>query len=429
MTGSVTGGVFLSYRREETSHLAGRLADRLTDRFGAARIFMDVDSIEPGLDFAETLQRAIDRSDVLLALIGPQWLSIVDQHGRPRLADPEDFVALEVRTALARETTRVIPVLVDGAAMPTADDLPTSLSPLARRHAVRLDHETFHSDVTGLLDRISALLDPTESAAEDVAAPVIPEPGRRRWTSTRQLVGVGTVVLLILASLFAYRLIEPNGGGDSANGSPAACGAAADDFGGEAIHPGWEIHNDATILLEDDRLEITADDGADVRGDLQGAVTAPWLSRGVTGSFSIAASVTVDPRFTYQGAGLLLYRDGDNYVRLERGFGNTDAIVFEYAEDGRHQKVHGPFDGENVVATTATSVELRLERRQTSVTAAWRPIGSGSWQELSGAASLDGDAQVGITVLNRSQPPNGDPARQPLTASFDVVVIACLAIE
>jgi hypothetical protein len=109
---------FVSYRRRESSHLAGRLYDRLADRFGESQAFIDVDAIEPGVDFAEEIGRAVAACRVLLAVIGPDWLTITDEEGRRRLDDPGDFVRLEIGAALARDV-RVIPILVEGAQMPT----------------------------------------------------------------------------------------------------------------------------------------------------------------------------------------------------------------------------------------------------------------------------------------------------------------------
>ncbi|MGH3843952.1 MAG: tetratricopeptide repeat protein [Pseudonocardiaceae bacterium] len=152
-----TQAVFLSYRREETRHIAGRLADRLTERLGSTQVFMDVDTIEPGADFAAAIAREVASCDVLIALIGPTWSTIADRRGRRRLDDPDDFVLLEIRAALEREI-RVIPVLVDGAVMPDRCDLPEGLQGLARRNAVRLDHETFRSDITTLLDAVERIL-------------------------------------------------------------------------------------------------------------------------------------------------------------------------------------------------------------------------------------------------------------------------------
>src|SRR5215475_1506818 len=166
MAGSATRGIFVSYRREDAGHVAGRLADRLTERFGTSSVFIDVDSIEPGIDFAEAIQVAIARCDVLLALIGREWATMVDDRGRRRLDDPDDYVVLELRAALERDI-RVIPVLVDGAEVPSQNSLPSLLRPLVRRNAVRLDYETFRSDAAWLVQRLGKLL----SAPENEAAP------------------------------------------------------------------------------------------------------------------------------------------------------------------------------------------------------------------------------------------------------------------
>jgi hypothetical protein len=91
---SRNGQIFISYHRQETSHVAGRLYDQLADRLGDAQVFMDVDSIEPGVDFAEVITRAVSTCDVLLALIGHQWLLLTDERGRRRLDNADDLVRL-----------------------------------------------------------------------------------------------------------------------------------------------------------------------------------------------------------------------------------------------------------------------------------------------------------------------------------------------
>lgn len=151
------GGVFLSYRRDETEHVAGRLADRLGTVFGEDRVFIDVDSIPPGEDFVEAIQQAVRQADVLLALIGPTWTRAADERGNRRLDDPEDFVVLELAEALQRGV-HVVPVLVDGAPMPRREELPPALQPLVRRNAVRVDGESFRSDVGALLERLAAVV-------------------------------------------------------------------------------------------------------------------------------------------------------------------------------------------------------------------------------------------------------------------------------
>src|SRR5213083_932948 len=145
MPGAEGGGIFVSYRRQESAHVAGRLYDRLADRFGDGEVFIDVDAIEPGVDFAAEISRAVAACQVLLAVIGPTWLTTADERGRHRLDDPDDIVRLEIEAALARDV-RVIPILVEGAHMPRRQDLPESLAGLARRNALLIRHESFRYD-------------------------------------------------------------------------------------------------------------------------------------------------------------------------------------------------------------------------------------------------------------------------------------------
>ena len=137
------GRVFISYRRQETAWPARQLYDVLVAELGADRVFKDVDDIEPGDDFVERLQSAVGSCEVLLALIGPQWLTVTDAKGARRLDDPEDFVRLEVETALNRDDVRVIPILIDNAKMPTPQELPAGLAALTRRQAVEINPVSF----------------------------------------------------------------------------------------------------------------------------------------------------------------------------------------------------------------------------------------------------------------------------------------------
>jgi hypothetical protein len=139
--------VFLSYRRDDTRHVAGRIADRLHEHF---ELFMDTDTIEPGMDFIEVIRREVGECDVLLAVMGPRWATLADAHGRRRLEDPNDWVAEEIRVALQRNI-RVIPVLVDGADMPDPQELPAELAHLASRQAMTVRHESFGPDADRLI--------------------------------------------------------------------------------------------------------------------------------------------------------------------------------------------------------------------------------------------------------------------------------------
>src|SRR5215475_13629783 len=113
---------------------------------------MDVDAIEPGLDFVKVLDEQVSGCDVLLALIGPSWVDARNEKGDRRLDDPDDFVAIEIAAALARDI-RVIPILIDGARMPKASELPESLKPLVRRHAIELRHAQFGRDAEALIEK------------------------------------------------------------------------------------------------------------------------------------------------------------------------------------------------------------------------------------------------------------------------------------
>ena len=142
MSESSPGRIFISYRRQETAWPAGRLYDVLVKHLPAEEVFKDVDNIEPGEDFVERITAAVASCDVLLALIGPQWLTMTDENGDRRLDNPEDYVRLEIEAALKRKI-RVIPILVDEARMPRAKELPPALAPLVRRNAVEINPLTF----------------------------------------------------------------------------------------------------------------------------------------------------------------------------------------------------------------------------------------------------------------------------------------------
>ncbi len=150
--------IFISYRRNDSATSAGRIYDRLEGHFGQGQVFMDVDTIQPGLDFVEVVQEAVGASDALIAVIGREWLGASDESGRRRLKNPEDLVRLEVATASARNI-RVIPVLVQGAQMPLATDLPEDLTALARRNSVEVSDARFRSDVERLIEALAPTQD------------------------------------------------------------------------------------------------------------------------------------------------------------------------------------------------------------------------------------------------------------------------------
>lgn len=207
------GRIFISYRREETAYPAGWLFDRLADHFGLHQVFKDIDSIQPGDDFVETITAAVGSCDVLLALIGNQWLTMVDSGGTRRLDLPTDFVRVEIEAALSRNV-RVIPVLVSGAAMPRPDELPASLAPLVRRQALELSPSRFESDFGRLLRVLDKTLAqppgpaaaPGGSAAAPPPAPTRAGGGLRRLLSTPKRIAAAAAVILVALLLVVVLL-------------------------------------------------------------------------------------------------------------------------------------------------------------------------------------------------------------------------------
>ncbi|MGE0294105.1 MAG: toll/interleukin-1 receptor domain-containing protein [Hyphomonadaceae bacterium] len=147
--------IFIGYRRDDTADVAGRIFDALEARFGRARVFKDVDNIPVGADFGQYIKGILPRCRVALILIGPHWADAKDGSGRPRLEDPSDWVRIEVETALATPKLQVVPVLLNGAQMPRAEQLPASLQPLLTLNAavIRRDPD-FRDDI----DRLGAAL-------------------------------------------------------------------------------------------------------------------------------------------------------------------------------------------------------------------------------------------------------------------------------
>jgi TIR domain len=156
--GGILRSIFVNYRRSDSGGEAGRLFDDLTLRFSPECVFMDVAAIEPGRDFRKAIDRSVETCSVLLALIGQEWLDLRDSQGGRRLDDANDFVRIELASALRRDIP-VVPVLVRGAKMPHVEQLPDDLKELAYRNAVELTHARWKSDVQLLLQALRPYLD------------------------------------------------------------------------------------------------------------------------------------------------------------------------------------------------------------------------------------------------------------------------------
>lgn len=175
-------GTFLSYRRDDAAGWAGRLYEYLVREWGADEVFMDIDAIAPGEDFRKAIANTMDVSDTVLVVIGPTWVNATDKAGHRRLDDERDTHRAEVVAALQAPDVRVIPVLVGGAAMPAAPQLPDPLQELAYRNAAVIDDRRFPADVRGLIDAVSQAREAaTIWAAPDsdsAATPGSPKPRR-----------------------------------------------------------------------------------------------------------------------------------------------------------------------------------------------------------------------------------------------------------
>ena len=176
------GGIFISYRRGDSEGQARALSLELANYVGKNSVFMDVDSIALGRDFRESLHESLESCDVVLALIGPDWLDIKDPGGRRRLDDPADFVRQEIATALKRNIP-VTPLLVQGASMPAQDRLPDDLKDLAFRNGFELSHTRWHSDISELAERLGL-------ANADVAPDEAPAKGAAQRVRTSQSTAV-----------------------------------------------------------------------------------------------------------------------------------------------------------------------------------------------------------------------------------------------
>lgn len=154
---SLPGTIFINYRKDDSSWNALALYNELQKYFSKDQIFKDFNTILPGDDFVVSIDNALRKCDVLLVIIGKTWLDMKDVQGRRRLEDPDDFVRLEIATALSRNI-QVIPVLFDDTPMPRAEELPDSIRLLTRRQFVEIDSKRFDDDIRKLAEAIKKVL-------------------------------------------------------------------------------------------------------------------------------------------------------------------------------------------------------------------------------------------------------------------------------
>ena len=231
-------GVFISYRREDSSGFAGRLADDLSEVFGPDSIFMDVTGIAPGIDFRKTIEQKVGECAAAVVVIGPSWIG--DAGGTARLQNATDFVRLEVAAALERDI-QVIPVLVDGATMPAAGELPPDVEPIVWRNAVELRHSRWDSDLQVLIGALEKVL-PRRTAAAPQIATTAPPPGPATATalppSSRRLlwtIAASFVVMTIAGIAYLWPSGTVRRSGDPSRSSSGS--SSSSSGGGVATLP------------------------------------------------------------------------------------------------------------------------------------------------------------------------------------------------
>jgi hypothetical protein len=202
----MTGKIFINYRRGDEPGFTHALLGRLEQAFPTGQLFIDVDNIPPGEDFVHVLDSQVARCDAFLAVIGKGWLDAKDESGSRRLDDTNDFVRIEIESAL-RQGKRVIPVLVHDARMPRPDELPETIRPLARRNAVRLTHERFRADVQGLVKALQGALEEVGVPRRYARGAI--EPGERRRTSRVALLVVGLCGVAVAGSMGVWFANQP----------------------------------------------------------------------------------------------------------------------------------------------------------------------------------------------------------------------------
>jgi len=273
--------VFVSYRRSDVGGYSGRLTDALSARLGVENVFQDVAAIGPGRDFQTEIDRSLAAADAVIAVIGPGWSSAATPTGGRRLFESDDFVRRELSSALAGQL-RVVPVLVGGAAMPRAEDLPADLADLTRRQASVLRDESFHADIDRLLTTLRRDLHPQP------ATPMFVTRGVR-------VAAAGVLILALVAATAWWALVRGSGRSNDSS-PPTGCPSLASG--------GWRE------IPVDPSNSTTIQDGTD--GSITVAVNAASWREDSAGSWQVVLSTQLQ-----NDTADSLYHEPGQYYRLQ----------------------------------------------------------------------------------------------------------------
>jgi hypothetical protein len=317
--------IFISYRRADSEGESGRLFDDLTRAYGDASVFMDVSGIEPGADFRKAIDANVSGCGVLLAVIGPAWATVTAADGSRRLDNPDDYVRLEIATALARGIP-VIPVLVHEAHMPALDLLPEDLKDLRYRNSVELTHARWNSDVTLLIaalkNYVAAVQTNPEQTVHATVSVQLPAPqpspdyaADKPPKSKLPLYVMGGVGLAIAIGAAIFAAVHKSGGSAAelvpttatqaaSQAAPAAAtqGAAATGAGvsGAGVLGKWRAQGQVLVDYPS-QIEVTQMGGETFVHALANCPKKPdgfcnWGDRKVTVSGATQETAAWDPR-------------------------------------------------------------------------------------------------------------------------------------
>lgn len=333
--------IFISYRRAESESIAGRMYDHLERAFGAQSLFKDVFDIPPGRDFRDVIGQRIAWCDILLVVIGPHYATITDEEGNRRLFNQNDSVRFEVAQALLDEDVLVIPVLVNGARMPRADELPPELAQLSYLNGVPVRNDPdFKNDLARLtaylrgVQQVTAPTVPTPVPEKRTAAATnpTPDPATAAPSANRQRIvvavgGVVTVVVVALVLALSGVLDEPSRdptATDPLAENPTTAATAFDD--GTAPTDGTELKSYVvTYGLPTQKVEDVVQTGDSGDFEVAASLLFPqeWaVADAVDGQVAIAVStddnwVTTAAR---EGLSADFLPTGDTYYGLRLQF-------------------------------------------------------------------------------------------------------------
>ena len=303
----MAGTIFINYRREDSISTAGRLRDRLAQAFGEKNLFMDVDSIPAGVDFLKYLDKQVAACDVILVVIGKNWLDSKDESGRRRLDNPDDFVAVEIAAALARDI-RVIPVLVDEARLPKADKLPDPIKLLVRRNAVEVRNTQFGRDADALIEKIRSAFD-----SDSV------EPRSRRVMAV-VLAGAAVAVVLLVGWIGYSWMSETQ--------PTASIAPVADTIATVTAKP----QVDERLAAENERKRVEGETRARYSALLNQGTTDAKINANDKAIATFSEAIRLNP-----GAPAAFYERGTVY----RNKSNYDKAIADYNEAIRTRSKHG----------------------------------------------------------------------------------------